>query len=419
VPSFVLLLLIGAFVTKMSGQGGTLDPAFEKIDFDRWLVERHQARLHLTASVARAELSFHQRLVSRVQVELDGRDLAARRGDGKLMMFIQITDRAGVRYQSHGSIELSQLNENTQTTILDYLQRAFFLPGDYRLAVAILDTTTGERRTRQMQFGVDPPQDEVLPDAWRDLPSVEFIGRESSPDSWYLPGIHGRLHWDASLHSPARVNIVLNVAPSVPQGSRPTPSGGLAALLPTLKVLSQIGSSSLSESVELLDLARLRAPFHQNEVQDLDWPELKRSLGEANTASIDVHSLAERHHNAQFFVSEVRRLLRASDKPSVLVILTPSVAFEPGEDLEPVSREGLPACSVVYIRYHAAVWRRGSRILSPMRRVSPLQDVVDPLEGTLEPLRPEVFDVETPEQIRRALAEIERIVLAYGEQSPH
>jgi len=39
----------------------------------------------------------------------------------------------------------------------------------------------------------------------------------------------------------------------------------------------------------------------------------------------------------------------------VLVVLTKPVAFESGEDLEPVSLESLPACGVVYIRYRAPV----------------------------------------------------------------
>jgi hypothetical protein len=184
-------------------------------------------------------------------------------------------------------------------------------------------------------------------------------------------------------------------------------------------VLSHIGSSSLSECVEVLDLARRRASFHQDELQELNWPELKRSLGVANTASIDVHSLAERHHDAQFFVSELRTLLRASDNPSVLVVLATSLVFEPGEDLEAVSLEGLPACRVVYIRYRAVALGRGPRMLRPMSHERPLKDLVDQLEGTLEPLRPKVFDVETPEQMRRALAEIERIVSGHDERSSH
>jgi hypothetical protein len=368
--------------------------------------------------------------MARVEIRLEGRDLEARRGDGELVFFVQITDRDGTRYQDHGAIELRKLDENIKAASLEYSQRAFFLPGDYRLAVAILDTGTGEHSTRQTQFRVAPPQHDLLPDAWRDLPPVEFIGNEDSPDSWYLPEINGRLQWAASVHSPARLNVILNVAPSVPApGSRRTQSGDLAALLPALKAISQTGSSSLSEHVELLDLARRRAVFHQDEVHDLDWPRLKASLAEANTASIDVHSLSERNHDAQFFVSQVRSLLRASEKPCVLVVLTKPVAFESGEDLEPVSLEALPACSVVYIRYRAPVQPvspfgqqmggrgRGTRMGGPMTRNRPPQDVVDQLEATLKPLNPKVFDVETPEQMTRAIAEIEKALLNSGGQT--
>ena len=187
-----------------------------------------------------------------------------------------------------------------------------------------------------------------------------------------------------------------------------------------------MGSAALSEDVELLDLARRRAVFHQSEVHDLDWPELKKSLGEANTASIDVRSLSDRHHTAQFFVSEVRRVLRTSEKPSVLVVLTTPLAFESGEDLTPVSLEALPSCRVVYIRYRAVArpvnsfdqsmrGRRGNggRMDRPMVFERP-QSVIDQLAATLKPLSPKIFDVETPEQIWKALAEVESSIL-----SPH
>jgi hypothetical protein len=429
VHSFVLLFFSAALAAQAPGQHGTLDPVFEKIPFDQWLRETDQARFRWTVGVPRAELSFHQRLMARVEIRLDGRDLETRRGDGSLVFFIQITDRDGTRYQDHGSLELSKLDENVRAANLNYSQRAFFLPGEYRLAVAILDTATGEHSTSQAQFRVAQPPHDLLPDAWRDLQPVEFIGNEQSPDSWYLPYIHGRLQWAASVHSPARINIILNVAASVPTpGSRRTHGGDLAALLATLKAISQTGSSSLSEHVELLDLARRRAVFHQDEVYDLDWPRLKSSLGEANTVSIDVHSLSERHRDAQFFVSEVRRLLRASEKPCVLVVLTTPVAFESGEDLEPVSLEGLPACRVVYIRYRAPAESvppfgqqmegrgRGPRMGGPMNRNRPSQDV-DQLEATLKPLSPKVFDAETPAQMTRALAEIEKLLTSDGRSS--
>jgi hypothetical protein len=60
----------------------------------------------------------------------------------------------------------------------------------------------------------------------------------------------------------------------------------------------------------------------------------------------------------------------------------------------------------------------GSMAREPLHERSP-QDIVDQLEATLKPLSPQVFDVETPEQISRAFAEIEKVVLASGEKSSH
>jgi hypothetical protein len=257
------------------------------------------------------------------------------------------------------------------------------------------------------------------PDTWQGLPAVEYIGHEEAPDSWFLPAIQGRLQWAASVHSPARLNVILNVAPSLPvPGSHRTYSGELAALLPTLKVFSETGSPSLSEHVELLDLARRHTAFEQDQVHDLDWPRLESSLGVSNTASIDLHSLKERHHDAQFFVTEVRSVLRASEGSCTLVVLATPVAFESGEDLEPISREALPACNVFYIRYHEPrqqaigphdprMDRRMGRFGNngPMRNRLPLE-VADQLEGTLKPLSPKVYDVQTPDEVAKALSDI-------------
>ncbi len=437
VRSFFILVLSSVLLSHaFAAQRGALDPAFERIPFDRWLSEPGQASFRWTASVSRAELSFHQRLMARLDVRVDGRDLQNRRGHGQLVFFIQFADRDGIRYQDDGAVELSQLDKNVKATDLEYSLPAFFLPGEYRFAIAILDTATGEHSTRQGQFRVPGPRhDNFLMEWWRDLPPVELIGKEAPADDSYLPGIHGRLQWAAAVHSPSRLDVVLTAAPSLrPPGLHST-EGDLSALVPTLKVLSETGSPSVSEEVELLDLARRRSVFHQSEVHDLDWRGLKASLTEANTASIDVHSLSDRHRGAQFFVSQLRRVLRASQPPSVLVVLSKPIIFESGEDLEPISLEGLPACRVVYIRYGApapflrafdrGMHGRGLGPMSgpipdaagggPMGRIS--AQVVDQLEPTLKPLNPKVFDVETPEQMTKALAEVEQLLLGGAPRS--
>lgn len=430
--SLLLISLLGeAFATQVSAQRGSLDPAFDKVPFEQWLGERQEARFHWSVRVSRAELSFHQRLAATIDIRLDGQDLAARRRDGKLLLLIQIKDAEGTPYQEHGSIELSKLDADAKDSYIDYSQPAFFVPGDYQLAVAILDSATGEHSSGQLRFRLASPPHEWLKEAWRALPAIEFIGNEASPESWYLPYIRGRLQWAAAVHSPARLNVILNVAPAVPgPGSHRVPSSDLAALLPSLKALSQTGSAALSERVALLDLSRRRTVFDQNDVHDLDWLPLKASLTQASTASIDVHSLADRHEDAQFFVSEVRRLLRASaDKPCVLAVLTQPVSFDSGEDLEPVSLEALPPCRVFYIRYHVAEQfvrplptqirgrgRRG-RLDGPMIGSRQMEEAFDQLEATLKPLSPKVMDVETPEQVTKALAEIEKALLKADESS--
>jgi hypothetical protein len=362
---------------------------------------------------------------------LDGKDLETRR-KGEMVFLVEITDSAGARYQHHSAIDLSKLDENIKAADLEISHRAFVLPGDYRLAVALFDTASGDHATMQTQFRVGQPPADFLLDAWRDLPSVEFIESESSPDSWFLPEIKGRLRWADSAHSPPRLEVILNVAPAVPEwGSRHTPSSGMGALLPILKALSETGSSSLSEGVDLLDLGRRRNVFRQDSVQDLDWPRLKTSLGDANSASIDVHALADRHHEAQFFVSEVRRVLRESDKPSVLVVLTTAVAFESGEDLEPISLEALPAARVFYVRYRSPVQLsrpfgppmggrgRGGRMGGGPMMNQTSHAAVDQLEATLKPLHPKVFDVETPEQLTKVFKEIRNAISVFDGESAH
>jgi hypothetical protein len=406
------------FASLAFGQRGSLDRAFEKVPFEKWLSEDSHANFHWTMNVPHPVLSFHQRLISQVEMKLDGKDLETRRGHGQLVFFVQITNSAGALFQDHGSLELDKIDENIKNVTVDYTQPLFVLPGNYHLAVAILDTATGEHSAAQGQFRVSTPTQGWLIDAWKGLPPVEYIGKEESPESWFLPAIRGRLLWATSVTSPAQVDVILNVVPATP-GLRQTPSGGMAAMLPTLKVLSETGSPAISETVELIDLSRRRAVFEQDAVTELDWPRLKASLGDASTASIDIHSLSERHEDAQFFVSQVRKTIRASaGKPCVVVVLSKPVAFESGEDLEPISLEALPTCRVIYIRFHARLQsavspgpqmggRGRGRRMDPMMNRAP-RDAVDQLEATLKPLNPKVFDVESPEELIKAFAEINK-----------
>jgi hypothetical protein len=427
-------LVFAAFLAQAPGQNGSLDPDFGKVPFDKWFSERETMRVRWSDTVDSPKLSFHQRLVATITVKVDGRDLQDRR-EGRLVYFVQITDAAGARYQNHGVVDLDKL-ENVKSIDVEYRPSAFVLPGEYQLATAIFSTATGEHSTRQSRFRVPPPKLDFLRDSWRNLPPVEFLGNQEPPDLWYLPNIAGRLQWASALAAPARLNVVLNiVAPPPSTTARQGESVELAALIPTLRSLAETGAPSLAERIKVLDLSRHRAVFNQDR-GEIDWAKLKGALGQGNTASIDIGSLSDRHHDAQFFVREVRKLLTSASEqqPCALVVLSPPVTFESGEDLDPISLEALPACRAFYVRYRAPPPARqmgdifggmpgGRRTMGP--RGGPMrpppraaQVVIDQLEQTLRPLNPRVFDVEAPEQMTRVFMEIERALASGGGARP-
>jgi hypothetical protein len=99
--------------------------------------------------------------------------------------------------------------------------------------------------------------------------------------------------------------------------------------------------------------------------------------------------------------------------------------FLPGEDLRPIEADRPADCPVFYIRYYPPVPRRevvyagrrggfgrgmgGGRsgMEGPAGQMrAERSDTVDQLEKTLKPVSPRVFDVSTPEEMRKALAEI-------------
>lgn len=415
------LLLLLALARAASGAVETLDRAFRKVPFDEWLAGRDPGRFHWSISVARPEFSFHQRLLSRITVKVDGKDMESRRGDGELVFFTQITDASGARYQNHHTVELRRLGGNIRSANLEYLQDVFLLPGDFQIAVALYDTRTGEHAVRRSAVHAAPVKWNLFAEAWRDLPAAEYVPSDEPPDSWYQPRVEGRLRWAAPLRSEARVAVMLNVPPPSAESGE-SYGVAMAALIPVLKAFTQTGSTLLSQRVEIVDLPKKRIVFEQHDGKELDWSRLKPALGDANPASIDLHSLLGRHKEAQYFVAQTRRLLRATDQPGVLIVLSPPVSFEPGADLEPISLEALPPCRVYWIRYHRPrpapvpfhpvlpLFRRGPR--DPAGRSRPLELAIDQLAATLKPLNPRIYDVETPDQMSRAFAEIGEAILS-------
>lgn len=406
-------------------QGDVPDPVFSAVPFDHWITEGDQGHFRWSMHVGGAELNNHQRLQTRLEIQIDGGELVARRGHGELVILIQFQDSAEHVYQTHGALDLQDVTDEASKSNINYRQDAFVLPGDYRVSVALFDTKTKEHSVVQKPLHVNALRGDPLPGAWKDLPPVELLRGMEALDSWFLPYLTKRLQLPLVTRRPIHLEILMNASPSGP--SRGLSVGtvnnrNLAYMLPALKVLSQVeltGGLNLS----LLDIPKRSVMFQQEGVGQLDWMRLRQALMEADPNKIDVHALEHSDQNAQYFLGQVRQRLTepgrepAADAPlHVLIVLSAPMTFNSGENMHPIDPEGETNVKVYYVRYHLPPDRlpvmpsfdglsRAGRRTNPrtVQQQAPAE-AFDSLAPLLKPLHPRMFDIYDPEQFRKALS---------------
>ena len=399
-------------------QGGSLDPAFKTIPFDSWVDQGDQAHIRWTARVLPVELSNHQRLQAKIDIQVDGNELARRRGKGHLVVLVQFSDSENRVYQTHEAMDLQLVKDDIGKSNVSYMPAAFVTPGDYRISLAIFATATGEHSAMRIPLHVNPLKNDPLAGASRDLPPVEILQAAQSPDDLFLPKITGRLYLPLETRRPVRVEILVNASPvsaGEPARTEQINNRSLTSLIPALKVISNMNVRNGTLNVALLDLTTQHVIFQQDAVHELDWPKLGPALTQAGPNKIDIHALENRRQNAQFFVAQVSRRIENDPLP-ILIVLSGPMAFASGEDLHPIELAGKPDAEVFYIRYHSLPerpaidpflqeqrrGRRGPMSQQPGR--GPMTEPDDSLERTLKPLQPHLFDVYTPAEFRKALA---------------
>jgi hypothetical protein len=407
----ILVACALATASALLAGDGFADPIFSTIPFDRWLEQKQRTPIHWTVHISDPALSAHQRLAVTLDARVDGAELARRRGEGKLLVLAQITDGKNRTWQNHVETDLAHVEEGIRHNNVIFSQSFFVVPGDYRAAVAIFDTASGEHNIIKRTLHVGPFRNDPLPDLWRDLPAVEFFTPEPVPDRWFLPSVEGRLRLPVETRHPTQVSLVVNLTPAerFATSSR-IQNRNLGALLPATKVLSEVDWHNAKFSIELLDLSRRSVAFRQGDMQLLHWADARGALTEANAGTIDVKALANRRLSADFFLNQIAQKIQAPAAPGkssrVVIILSASVFFEPGVEMHPIDMSAPPDVTVFYVRFQQPQppvrLPDNPDFIPPPRRLLP----EDQLEPLLRPLAPRLFDVTTPLQFRRALAAI-------------
>ncbi len=379
-------------------QSGLPNPQFASAPFEKWMAEGPSKQIPWKVMVWPERLSSHQRLLSYIEIFVPGKELIKRSGKGRLVALVQVTDSTGRVYQDDGALDLDPGHPATKDMDAFFAWGAFVLPGDYQVALALYDRETGEHNFTQRLMRIAPLKKDPLPEAWRDLPSVEFLERTEKFDSSYHPEIRGRLHLPLDSQRPLQIDLLVNLTPSeILTGSNRAFNFNLRALIPIVKAFSQIDVSNGVVNLATLDLTRQKVSFEQSNINSsqLDWAELRDVLTAADPSKIDIRSLQGRKYNAAFLRDEIARRIPSREENQsavpmrVIILLSSSVAFSAREGLREIELPRECDCLVYHLRFD---WW-SSRLAA-----------FDDIDKVLKPLKLRKFSASSAREVRKALA---------------
>jgi hypothetical protein len=418
------LPILHLWAPAVRAQSRETDLAFHGVPFRQWLAEGPKSQLPWRARVFAPELSQHQRIWARIQIEVDGNELLKRCCDGSSIALVEITDQQGRSYRNYAAQDLKEVKPGLSQYTVTLSWKVFLLPGDYQVTLALYYSGRKGHSLAVERLHVGALKNDPLPESWRGLPSVEFC--DSQPegvDEYLLPGVSGRLHLPIVTRRPIRVEVLENLTPYRAEQRHPTQyKERLGVFLPILKTFGQMEVTNGSLRLATLDFTRNRETFSQEGVKEghVDWAELKGALAANVTTAIDVHDIRESEQYGVFFRQEAARRLAAEKESAgpeedhalrVLVIVSGVMQFGFGRSIS-IAPPPDGNFVVYYLRCEFLPTPSSQQNILPLPQVQGqdhlegFEQTVDGVGKALKDLKPRVFGVHSAEGVRKAIAAI-------------
>ena len=223
---------------------------------------------------------------------------------------------------------------------------------------------------------------------------------DKQPDSLFHPEISTRLSLPLVTRRPLRVEVLANLTGTGrAMVSHNAYNFNLTSLLPILKTFSQIEVRNGALNIEVLDLIRRQVAFQQQDVHILDWPTLSAAVTRADPSTVDVRALQDVKHTALFLRREVAARIEAdiheTGTPPVLILISGSAFFQALDDIHDTALSRDCGCLVHYIHYNPVGMRYH------LSRAD-----FDNVKKVLKPLEIHTHFAQSPEDLRRIMAEI-------------
>ncbi len=348
--------------------------------------------LRWTVSITPPALSNFQRLLTRISIRVDGKEISDRGGKGEFVFYAAFRDSTGKTFRTRRNVDLQEYAKANSRTELECLLYAFVLPGTYDVTLAVVEPATRKRSETHRVLRVPGLNPDPMPELWRGLPAVEFVEMPDPPDRWFLPSDPQRL--SLRTNGEARIEVLANISPSEAlRRQRRAFDRNMDAIIPALKILSEV-----AQDVAVIDISRRRVDFEQHSRGALNWVALREALEDDSPNKIDVGALRDRGQNAEFFAEQTRRMASGDGKRIVIVMSAP-MAFASHQDVQAI--EPVRNARVYYLRFQTIPLRpgRGPFDFAPVV-------ASDDLGRALKPLGAKVIDLRSPLDFRKALASI-------------
>jgi hypothetical protein len=406
VLAFFAIALGAGFALPQGAEEPTTESIFADSPFDKWQTERPRQEVPWEVRMSADRLSFHQRLIANIQVQISGPELLKRSQDERIVLLVQVINGQGVSFRDYGLLELDKLKPEVKASDVEFAWQAFALPGQYEVSVALWDKKSGEHNFLRRLFHVAAYKNDPLPEMWRGLDAFEFWStKRDGPEFMFHSDIEGRLHLPLATRRPVKLEVLLDMSPSAEifRGSFGHYNNYLATALPMFKVFSQIAPSNGWRSAAALDLIERRIPFEQNDGKDVDWQNLRKALSPDNgPGTVSVKNLQNRRQSPVYLREEIVRRLKAADGPDgkpgerplyVFILIGTPMDFYVFPRLPEIETGNEEDCVIYYLQSEF-VDRHG------------ITGATGSVEKMLKPLKIRSFRVESADDVRRALARI-------------
>ncbi len=383
---FLLFFITNAIAQDESG----LD--LKSVPIAEWLNAGDAEQVPWTVTVRPARLRMDQRVELFYSVRIKAKELNRAGKDHELFLISRVSSLDGEWLNETEIMHHSFDEELPKNVEIVFSARFSAQPGEYLLWIVLYDRKTGNHSLEKRRIKVPEFKNDPLPDLYRRMPLVEFP--EVSDEDRSTAYARNELWLPVTNRQPIRVELISMLSPPEHWAGR-----GRAIrvhndnTVGALVALSQMDIREGSLSITGLDLTRRRISFEQRDLEHVDWPSLLDALKEAQSPAIPAEALQGSRSNGAFFRDFLNQQLTSDnsevDPLRVIIVVSSPLLFERGSDLNPIQLEGDCRCRIYHLRFRLNI-----------------NDVFDQLEKLMKPLRPRTFNVTSPSDLRKALAEI-------------